>query len=381
MAGTDARSPVVVTRRAPPHNSRMTIAPVPTTPFTIQYTPQVPELVAELGCSLALTTYQAGKLILLSSDGERLIQLPRTFEEPMGLALDGDQMAVATKHSIVLLANDPRLAPAYPRQPGIYDALFVPRSVHYVGALSVHDMVFGERGLVGVNTLFSCLFQLDPRHSFKPIWKPPFVSQLVPEDRCHLNGLAAAEPEGFYATALGRTDTAGGWREGKERGGVLLHVPSGELLLDGLAMPHSPRVYDGVLYLLLSSTGELVAVDLRGGERRYEVVNRVPGFARGMARAGDYLFIASSLIRKQHTFGDLAIAGRKDLFCGLTILHLPSGAIVGELRYVRSCEEIYDVQVLPGLGRPGLLGLHDDTHLRALSTPEQTFWGAEREAQ
>lgn len=356
----------------------------PTTPFTIRHTPQVPEILAEVGCSLALTTYQAGKVILISSDGERLIQLPRTFEEPMGLAVDGDRMAVATKDSIVLLANEPRLAPTYPRQPRTYDALFVPRSVHFAGSLAIHDMVWTEQGLVGVNTLFSCLFQLDPLHSFRPVWRPPFVSALAPEDRCHLNGLAAVDREIRYATALGRTDVAGGWRADKERGGVLMHVPSGEILLDGLAMPHSPRVYDGVLYLLLSSTGELVAVEVprdgEGSDLRYEVVNRVPGFARGMARAGDYLFVGTSLIRKQHTFGDLGIAGRKDLACGVTILHLPSGAIVGGLEYLRSCEEIYDVQALPGLKRPGLLGLHDETHKQALSMPEQTFWGREREA-
>lgn len=357
----------------------MSTVPTPTTPFTIRHTPQVPELLAELGCSLALTTYQAGKVILLSSDGERLIQLPRTFEEPMGLAIDGDRMAVATKHAIVMLANEPRLAPTYPRQPATYDALFVPRSVHFVGALAVHDMVFTDQGLVGVNTLFSCLFQLDPRFSFRPVWKPPFVSTLAPEDRCHLNGLAAVGREIRYATALGRSDTAGGWRAGKERGGILMHVPSGDIVLDGLAMPHSPRVYDGVLYALLSSTGELVAVDVEGNGLRYEVVNRVPGFARGMARAGDYLFIATSQIRERHTFGDLGLAGRKDVVCGVTIVHLPSGAIVGDLQYLRSCEEIYDVQVLPGLHRPGLLGLHDETHRSALSMPEQTFWGRERD--
>ena len=44
------------------------------------------------------------------------------------------------------------------------------------------------------------------------------------------------------------------------------------------------------------------------------------------------------------------------------------------------CEEIYDVQVLPGLKSPGVLGLHDDAYRRALSTPEQVFWGRERES-
>ena len=296
----------------------------------------------------------------------------------MGLAVEGERMAVATKHAIVLLANDPRLAASYPKQPETYDALFVPRSVHYCGRLAVHDMVWTPDGLLGVNTLFSCLFQLDARHSFRAVWQPPFISQLAPEDRCHLNGLALVEGEPRFATALGASDSAGGWRERKEDGGVLLHLPSGEPVLQGLAMPHSPRVFDGTLYALLSATGEVIAVDAERGH--CEVVNRVPGFARGLARRGDYLFVGTSRIRKQHTFGDLGLAGQREAFCGLSVLHLPTGAFVADLRYLRSCEEIYDVQVLPGLRRPGVLGLHDDTHTRALSLPEQTFWGREPKA-
>jgi uncharacterized protein (TIGR03032 family) len=354
-------------------------APTPTTPFTFSHTPQLPEILAELGCSLVVSTYQAGKLIVIRSDGERLTQLPRTFEEPMGLAVDGDRMAVATKHALVLLANEPRLAASYPRQPETYDALFVPRSVHYSGALAVHDMVFTEHGLVGVNTLFSCLFQLDPRFSFRPVWRPRFVSALAPEDRCHLNGLALVDGAPRYVTALGTADTAGGWRANKENGGVIVDVASGETVLAGLAMPHSPRVYDGTLYALLSSTGEVIAVDL--ARSQFEVVHRVDGFARGLARCGDYLFVGTSKIRKQHTFGDLGLAGRREAFCGITLLHLPTGAFVGDLRYQRTCEEIYDVQVLPGLRSPGVLGLHDDAYQRALSMPEQVFWGQEREAK
>jgi uncharacterized protein (TIGR03032 family) len=353
-------------------------APTPTTPFTFAHTPQLPEILTELGCSLVVSTYQAGKVIVIRSDGERLVQLPRTFEEPMGLAVDGDRMAVATKHALVLLANEPRLAATYPRQPETYDALFVPRSVHHVGALAVHDMVFTERGLVGVNTLFSCLFELDPRWSFRPVWQPRFVTALAPEDRCHLNGLALVDGAPRYVTALGATDSAGGWRSNKERGGVILDVASGETILAGLAMPHSPRVYDGTLYALLSSTGEVIAVDL--ARCQYEVVHRVDGFARGLARCGDYLFVGTSKIRKQHTFGDLGLAGRRELFCGVTLLHLPTGAFVADLRYQRTCEEIYDVQVLPRLRSPGLLGLHDDAYRRALSTPGEVFWGRERES-
>jgi uncharacterized protein (TIGR03032 family) len=345
----------------------------PSQPFACHHTPELPALLAELGCSLAISTYQAGKVIVISSDGERIVQLPRTFDTPMGLALHGSRLAVATKDEIVLLADEPRLGASYPKQPGKYDSLFIPRSVHYCGQLMVHDMVWTKPGLLGVNTLFSCLFRLDDQFSFVPLWSPSFISRLAPEDRCHLNGLAVVDGTPRYVSALGKTDTAGGWRENKQRGGVLLDVASGETILAELPMPHSPRVYDDDLFVLLSATGEIARVDAERGH--YDVIHRIEGFVRGMARLGDYLFVTSSRLRKTHTFGDLPLAQEGRAFCGITVLHLPTGARVGELRYLRSCEEIYDIQVMPDRKRPGILGQADPIHRRALSLPEQTFWG------
>jgi len=200
---------------------------------------------------------------------------------------------------------------------------------------------------------------------------------LAPEDRCHLNGLALEEGRPRYVTALGSTDGAGGWRDAKERGGVIVDVPTGETVLAGLPMPHSPRIVEGTLYALLSATGEIIAVDAPRGQ--YDVVRRVDGFARGLAYHGDHLFVATSKFREHHTFADLALPRDGRAFCGVSVLHRDTGAFVGDLRFLRSCEEIYDVQVLPGLRRPGILGLADDTHRRALTTPEQTFWAVEGE--
>lgn len=346
-------------------------------PFSCSHTPEMPEFLAQIGCSLLVSTYQAGKVIVISSDGEKLVQLPRTFDTPMGLALHGAHLAVAAKHEIIFLVNEPRLAGNYPKKPNHYDGLFVPRSAYFCGALNIHDMAFGAEGLVGVNTLFSCLFRLDSDHSFVPLWKPSFISNLVSEDRCHLNGLTLVDGHPKYVTALGQSDQFQGWRADKLQGGILMDVPTGEILLRGLAMPHSPRVIDGQLYLLLSASGEIVKADLAGG--KYEVVNRVFGFVRGMAHLGDYLFVGSSHLRKSHTFGDLSLAREGRTVCGITVVHRPSGAVVGQLRYVNSCEEIYDVAVLPGLRRPGILGTSDPVFRGALSTPEATYWGEEKD--
>ena len=348
-------------------------------PFSCTHTPEFPELLAGLDCSLVLSTYQAGKVILVSSDGETLRQLPRTFNTPMGVAIDGNRMAVGTKHEIVLLVNDPRLAKDYPNRAGFYDAMYAPRSVNYCGHLDIHDLAWTEKGLVGVSTLFSCLFRLDETYSFEPIWRPPFITELAPEDRCHLNGMCLENGEPGYVTAFSLDNTVQGWRPIKLASGILMDPRTNEVLLRELPMPHSPRLFDGELYLLLSVTGDVVKVDLQSG--KYEVINRVPAFVRGMAKWGDYLFVGGSHLRKSHTFGDLPMAQEGATFCGVMVIHLPTGATVSQLKYVNSCEEIFDVQVLPNLKRPGILGTQNDVYQRALSLQDSTYWAKEEDEE
>ena len=148
-----------------------------------------------------------------------------------------------------------------------------------------------------------------------------------------------------YVTAFGKVNTFEGWRENKVSGGIVMDVSSGEILLEGLPMPHSPRVYDGKLYLLLSGTGELVCADPEAG--RYEVVVQLPGFVRGMARCGDYLFVGLSKLRKSSsTFAALPIS-EDALFSGIVVVSLSEGRIVEHITYETGIEEIYDVQIIP----------------------------------
>lgn len=341
-------------------------------PFSCTHTTEVPDILGRLGCTLALSTYQAGKVILLSAKGEGLVQLSRTFQKPMGMAVQDQKMAIALQNEVLLLVNDARLGKFYPRKPDQYDGFFVPRAVYYSGELNLHDLAFGAEGLWAVNTRFSCLSLIDDRFSFQPRWRPPFISDLTPDDRCHLNGLAMDGGEPVYVTGLGETDTGGGWRENRLAGGFLMHVKSREMIARNLSMPHSPRIYDGNLFFLNSAAGELMRVDPASGV--CEVVNRLPGFARGMARCGDYLFVGLSKIRAKHMFSDMPVAKEGQNFAGIILVHLPSGRLAGSIRYLSACEEIYDIQVLPGLQRPGILNHTTPTHQMALSLPEMTFW-------
>lgn len=347
----------------------------PLPPFSCTYSPELPALLAELNCSLIISTYQAGKVIILSADGDGLAQLPRQFTKPMGLAVAGPRLAVATREEVVILAYDANLGQGYPPAPGKYEGLLAPRTVHFCGELDIHDMAWQGDTLWAVNTRFSCLSTLDYNFSFTPAWRPSFISHLADEDRCHLNGLAVdSTGRPLYVTALGQTDTPRGWRANKTGGGVLIHVPSGEIVLAGLPMPHSPRLIDGHLYLLYSATGELVRADPARGTA--EAILRLPGFGRGLARCGDYLFVGMSRLRQGRSLGDIPLAGQ-DLWAGVAVVSLSRGQLVGYIRYLNDCEEIYDVQVLTGVRRPGLLGLDSPLYRRALSTPEAGFWAQE----
>ncbi|MFC2100267.1 TIGR03032 family protein [Bacteroidota bacterium] len=352
----------------------------PYPPFHCSFSPNLPELIMQLNCSLAISTYQAGKVIFISAkNNEELIQLPRTFNKAMGLAVNGDKLGIATKEEVIVLANSPGLAKSYPKQPDIYDGLYVPRATYYTGQVDIHDLDWGKEGLWAVNTSFSCLCLIDDNYSFIPKWKPSFITNLSSEDRCHLNGMAMSEGIPLYVTSFGTGDKPQSWRENIPSSGVVIHVSSGEIVLKNVPMPHSPRIYDGKLYLLLSATGEVVCADTKKGT--YNVINKLPGFVRGMDKYGDYLFVGLSRLRKNaSTFKDLPIAD-KALSAGLVVIHLPTGGIVGELKYYSTVDEIYDIQVLPELKRPGILNTMKDTHKMALSIPGSTFWAKENETE
>jgi len=210
-----------------------------------------------------------------------------------------------------------------------------------------------------VNTRFSCLCTLHADYSFVPRWRPPFITALAAEDRCHLNGLTLVDGRPRYVTALGETDTAGGWRANKPHGGCLIDIPSGEILARGLSMPHSPRWHDGRLWLLESGTGRLVLLDLATG--RGQVVAELPGFTRGLALLGPYAFLGLSKIRPTSAMDGVPLAERRDqLKCGVGVVDLRNGRVLGLLEFQTAVEEIFDVQLLPGLRFPEVIGFQKE---------------------
>ena len=321
-------------------------------PFHYTHSPTLPKLLWQLGCTLVFSTYQAGKVILIrATSPEKIEQHALDFPRPMGLAVSDQRIAVATRDEVVVLTKasvEESTEIQYVDSGsliGMPEGTYVPEKTYFNGEIDTHDLAWGKDGLWAVNTLLSSMALADDTSGFEFQWRPPFISDVTPEDRCHLNSMAMADGQPEYVTAFGKVDTFEGWRDTKASGGILMDVSSGEIVLDGLPMPHSPRVYDRKLYLLLSATGELVCADPEAG--RYEVVTQLPGFVRGMARCDNYLFVGLSKLRKtSSTFAVLPIS-EQAVFSGIVVVSLSEGRIVEHLKYETGCEEIYDVQILP----------------------------------
>jgi uncharacterized protein (TIGR03032 family) len=330
-------------------------------PLRAVHTPNFPVLLRRLGASLLVTTYQAGKVVLVREEGDHLNTHFRGFPAPMGLALCGDRLAIGTSVQIWEFHDIPAVtAKLEPR--GGHDACFMPRACHVTGNVQVHEMAWGGDELWFVNTRFSCLCTLDRMYSFVPRWRPPFISALEPTDRCHLNGLAMVDGQARYVTALGDSDTPAGWRAKKAHGGVLIDVPSGEILTRGLSMPHSPRWHAGRLWVCESGAGTLGFID--PNTMRYEPIAAVPGFTRGLDFAGDLAFVGLSQVRESAVFSGIPITERlkeSERTCGVCVVDLKTGQVIALLRFEDAVQEVFAVQEVPGKRYPELI--NDDQKL------------------
>ena len=327
----------------------------------------------EQNLSIAITTYQTNRLFLigLKPDGT-LSTFERLFERAMGLCAVEDGLLLATRYQIWQLDN---LLPPGKLHQGNYDRLYTPTIGYTTGDLNTHELALSNQGeIIFVNTKYSCLAKLKRKYSFEPIWQPSFISDLVAEDRCHLNGMAMVDGKAKYVTACSRSDVIAGWRLRRNGGGVVIDVESNEIVATGLSMPHSPRWYRGKLWLNNSGTGEFGYIDLDTG--KFEPVVFCPGFVRGLAFHNEYAIVGMSKPRDRHFSGlplDDKLA-QKDAVarCGVMVIDLNTGKIAHWIELEGVVKELFDVVALPKVRQPMALGFKTDEIQRLIVFPEDS---------
>ncbi|SIN60007.1 TIGR03032 family protein [Parasphingorhabdus marina DSM 22363] len=357
---------------------------------------------AKLKVSLSFTSYQSGFLYMLGAGPRGGAQLHQSgMPKPMGLCADGPgRLVLSAGAQLIRLEN---ILEADQRINQLYDACFMPRTQNVTGQLDAHDVgVDADGRILFVNTRYNCLATVSERHSFEEVWRPSFISELVDEDRCHLNGLAMRDGKPAFVTAVSKSDTIDGWRDRRADGGVVIDVESGAIVCEGLSMPHSPRWHDGKLWVLNSGTGELGYVEFpddapksaakagskagaksaaksspkspsrastKSGEKPAEPSNVntpvmgtfkpvafCPGFLRGLTFKNGYAFVGLSRPRYKR-FEGLALDQRlrnadSEPWCGVQVIDLAKGSCVDWFRIDGAIGELYDVELIEGFGCP-----------------------------
>jgi uncharacterized protein (TIGR03032 family) len=312
---------------------------------TMRGTSSFAQILSRHGFTALVSTYQAGQLIALTAESETKTRTAfRSLPSPMGIAVGTQNIAVGTKESVWDYRNQPSVCRRLD-EPEKRDACFLPKSQIITGDIRIHEMEYVDNELWVVNTRFSCLATLDNQYSFVPRWRPPFISKLAAEDRCHLNGIAKRDGKIAFASALGTTDTAQGWRENKTTGGVVMEYPSGEVILSGLSMPHSPRWYRDRLWILESGRGAVCNVDPQTG--KLETIAELPGFTRGLAFYGPLAFVGLSKVRETNIFGGIQLNERvQEKMCGVWVVDIRNGQTVARVQFDSGVHEIFDIKLI-----------------------------------
>ena len=225
-------------------------------PLRAAHTPNFPALFRQLGQSLLVTTYQAGKLVMVRDEGDHLNSHYRAFPAPMGLALanGGSKLAIGTTIQVWEFRDVPRRRPPLETN-GTHDACYLPRSSHVTGNVLIHEMAYGAGEHSGSSTPASLA------------WPRSTVSRA--------NRAGGRRPSPSWNRRIAATSTAWPWwtasrstsprwakrtkwlAGGPTRPGAacLMDVDSNAILCRGLSMPHSPRWYGGRLWVCESGWG------------------------------------------------------------------------------------------------------------------------------
>lgn len=318
----------------------------------------LPALLQRLDVSVALTSFQANRLMLVRSEGTTVDVLFREVPRPMGLAIEPQQMLLGSWAQVLEYRRHDALNSVI--EPGLpVDASYVPHSTHVTGDINIHDIARGHEGTLWmVNTAFSCLATLDPAYHFVPRWKPDFISSLAPEDRCHLNGMAMRDGQPAFVTAFSRDDTPLGWKSYRSEG-LLMSVPAGQVLAEGLSFPHSPRWIDGWLYYCESGHGRVWRCREDGSEST--LVAELPGYTRGLAHLGSLLFVGLSRVRFSENAPPLPVLERHPTTAsGFWVIDLEKLDEQGWLIFTGDINQIYDLALIEKARFPHVMAWADE---------------------
>ncbi len=358
--------------------------------FSSIHSDNLPKILKALNISLVVTSYQSARLILIRSDGKTLDTRFKTFARPMGIYADEEHITLGTFNQVLEFKRSDKLLKEIKnekldktenftkkvlekdkeeleklqkaRQEEIdsvknSDSLYLHRASLTTGMINIHDIAWGDEGLWVVNSTFSCLSTLSPDNSFVAKWKPKFISELVPEDRCHLNGMAMKDGKPKYVTTFNMEDSRDSWSKERIDYGTLIDIDTNEILIEGMIMPHSPKVYKDEVYVCESGLGVVWKINPRTKEKT-EII-KLQGFTRGLYFYGDLMLVGTSQVRASEIKKPTPISTMYDeTYAGIWIVNPQKKEILAYIKFDGDIDQIYDIAVIPDSTMPELLNLN-----------------------
>jgi uncharacterized protein (TIGR03032 family) len=355
--------------------------------FSSRSTDNFSKILKALNISLAVTSYQSARLILIQSNGSTINTRFKAFPRPMGIYADEERITLGTFNQVLefkksnellrkikneelddttrmskkVLEKDEEQRAVLQKEREMElndvkgsDALYLQRASITTGMINIHDIAWGDEGLWVVNSTFSCLSTLTPQHSFVARWKPKFISELVPEDRCHLNGMAMQDGKPKYVTTFNMEDTRDSWSEGRIDYGTLIDIDTDEILIEGMIMPHSPKVHNGSIYVCESGLGNVWQYNIETKEKT-ELI-KLQGFTRGVNFYGGLMFVGTSRIRSSDIKNPTPLTKMyEETFAGIWVINPNTGEEVAHIKFEGNIDQIYDIAIIPNSTCPELL--------------------------
>jgi uncharacterized protein (TIGR03032 family) len=355
--------------------------------FSSKSTDNFAKILKALNISLVVTSYQSSRLILIRSDGENIDTNLKAYPRPMGVYANEERITLGTLTEVIefkkskTVLNEIKngsldqeenfsrklLEKEKEQQEKLRkrqkeeieevkkaDSLYLPRASITTGMINIHDIAWGDDGLWVVNSTFSCLSTLSSNSSFIARWKPPFITELVPEDRCHLNGMAMKDGRPKYVTTFNKENSRDSWSQTKIYDGTLIDIDTDEILIDGMIMPHSPKYYDDSVYVCESGLGVVWKYDIKT-KHKTELI-KLNGFTRGVYIYGGLMFVGTSQIRTSDIKNPIPISRElEETFAGIWIINLKDGSEIGNIIFDGDIDQIYDIAIIPDSTNPELL--------------------------
>lgn len=325
------------------------------------YSRYLPNWLNENKCNIAISSYNSHFIFTIGlDDKDQPFLYCKSAPRAMGICYKNNELIASSLGNITTYTNRGELKDnVY----GIFDKNFVPNTTIHRQDVDIHDICKTDDGeIYYISAMFSCICKPSKDNkTFEVYWKPPWISKLAAEDRCHLNGLCCIDGKPRFVSSICQGDIVKTWQEkSRVKQGIIYDLENEEIYCEGLSHPHSPRWYNNKLWLLNSGTGYFGHVE----DKKFVEKVFIPGFIRGLAFHNNFAVVTTSLDRhnkdfEEYELGDnLEKKGTKGK-CGIWIINMESFDIIHNFEFKGDVRELYDTVIIPECRRVRVMDVND----------------------